>query len=348
MARAHLGNALRQINLLFGTGTLAGLSDAQLLDRHVSHGDELAFEALVQRHGPMVLAVCRGVLNDSNDADDAFQGVFLLLARKARSLWIHDSLGGWLHRVACRIAFQAKVDTARRRRQERRAAELAAASGTSDAPWNDTHVVLHEEIDRLPERYREPIVLCYLEHMTYEQAARHLRWSEATTQGRLARARALLRRRLTRRGVTVAGATLAALAWPNGASAVSLVLFQSALRSARQFHLGKAAETAVVSTAANALVTQTVRSMMITKLTKIAAAVFFLGTITAVTSALPAAGRSVPEQSTSGSSLAGEPTQAAASDLPARGGRQSGATDVGVPAPPRSPWRRRKRDKPLT
>ena len=324
MARAHLGNALRQINLLFGTGTLAGLSDAQLLDRHVSHGDELAFEALVQRHGPMVLAVCRGVLNDSNDADDAFQAVFLLLARKARSLWIHDSLGGWLHRVACRIAVQAKADTACRRRQERRAAELAAASGTSDAPWNDTHVVLHEEIDRLPERYREPIVLCYLEHMTYEQAARHLRWSEATTQGRLARARALLRRRLTRRGVTVAGAALAGMAWPNGASAVSLVLFQSALRSARQFHLGKAAETAVVSTAANALVTQAMRSMMITKLTKIAAAVFFLGTITAVTSALPAAGRSVPEQSTSGSSLASEPPQAAASDLPARGGRQSG------------------------
>jgi RNA polymerase sigma factor (sigma-70 family) len=323
MTRVHLGNALRQINLLFGKGTLAGLSDAQLLERHVSHGDELEFEALVQRHGPMVLAVCRGVLNDSNDADDAFQAVFLMLARKARSLWINDSLGGWLHRVSYRIACQAKLDTARRRRQERRAAELAGASSTPGAPWDDTHLVLHEEIDRLPDRYREPIVLCYLEHMTYEQAARHLCWSEATTHGRLARARTLLRRRLTRRGITVAGAALVALGGPNGASAVSLVLFQSALRSVRQFHLGKAAETGAVSTAANALVTQATRSMMIAKFTKIAAAVFFLGTLTAVASALPAGGNSIPDKSTSGSSLASEPPQPVASDLPARGERQS-------------------------
>jgi RNA polymerase sigma factor (sigma-70 family) len=179
----------------------------------------------------MVLAVCQGVLNDPNDADDAFQAVFLLLARKATSLWINDSLGGWLHRVARRVAFQAKVDAARRRRHELRATELAAASGPSGALWDDTHLVLHEEIDRLPERYREPIVLCYLQHMTYEQAARHLRWSEATTQGRLARARTLLRRRLTRRGVSVTGVTLAALVVPKAASAVSLVLFQSPGRS---------------------------------------------------------------------------------------------------------------------
>ena len=192
MSRVHLGEALRQIHMLFGEGTLAGLTDAQLVERHVSHGDELAFQALVQRHGPMVLAVCRGVLNDCNDADDAFQAVFLLLARKARSLWINDSLGGWLHRVAYRIAVQVKSNTARRRTQEQRAAELVVECNSATPPWDDTLLVIHEEIDRLPQRYRGPIVLCYLEQMTYQQAARQLRLSEATTHGRLARARNLL------------------------------------------------------------------------------------------------------------------------------------------------------------
>jgi DNA-directed RNA polymerase specialized sigma24 family protein len=114
MPRAKLSDALGQVHRLFGEGTLSGLTDAQLLDRHVSHGDELAFKALVQRHGPMVLAVCRGVLNDANDA---IQAVFLLLARKARSLWINDSLGGWLHRVSWRIALRVTADTVRRRRE---------------------------------------------------------------------------------------------------------------------------------------------------------------------------------------------------------------------------------------
>jgi DNA-directed RNA polymerase specialized sigma24 family protein len=115
MPRANLSDALGQVHRLFGEGTLSGLTDAQLLNRHMSHGDEPAFKALVQRHGPMVLAVCRGVLNDANDA---FQAVFLLLARKARSLWINDSLGGWLHRVSCRIALRVKADTVRRRQEE--------------------------------------------------------------------------------------------------------------------------------------------------------------------------------------------------------------------------------------
>ena len=109
MRKMNWSDAARQIHRLYDEGTLGGLTDAQLLDRHVSIGDELAFEALVRRHGPMVLAVCCRVLKDSNDADDAFQAVFLVLARKARSLWIKDSLGGWLHRVSCRIAFQLRL-----------------------------------------------------------------------------------------------------------------------------------------------------------------------------------------------------------------------------------------------
>ena len=263
MPRVNLSEALRQIHRVFGEGTLAGLSDAQLLERHANHGDELAFRALVQRHGPMVLAVCHGVLNDTNDADDAFQAVFLLLSRRARSLWVKDSLGGWLHRVSCRIAFQVRADTARRRQQERRAAQLAAEPKPPGTPWDDTRAVVHEEIDRLPRSYREPIVLCYLEHMTCQQAARHLRWSESTTHGRLARARNLLRARLIRRGIAPVGATLASAAASRSASAGSLVILQAALRSARQFKLGEALEANVVSTAADALVCQAMRSIMI-------------------------------------------------------------------------------------
>ncbi len=112
--------APRPIDRLFGEGTLAGLSDARLLERYAVHRDELAFEALVRRHGSMVLGVCRRVLADPNDADDAFQAAFLLLARKARSIWVDGSIGGWLHRVAWRIALQVRSDAARRRDQERR------------------------------------------------------------------------------------------------------------------------------------------------------------------------------------------------------------------------------------
>ncbi len=296
MQKANLSDAVVQIQRLFGEGTLAGLSDRHLLDRYAFQGDEQAFKALVQRHGPMVLAVCRGVLNDANDADDAFQAAFLLLVRKARSLWIKESIGGWLHRVACRIAFRVKADTARRRQQERRSAELAGGSRPCGTLWDDTQVVVHEEIDRLPQRYREPIVLCYLEHMTYQQAARHLRWSEATTQGRLARARNLLRARLARRGVTLAGATLASVAASQGASAFSSVMFEAAVRSARQVGLGKAAGAKAVSTAAGVLVNQAVRAMMIARLMGIGAALLVVGTLTTVVvTSLPATGRRIEE-----------------------------------------------------
>ncbi len=150
MAGVRLGAALGHIHRLFDDGTLAGLPDGQLLKRYASCRDELAFEALVQRHGPMVISVCRGILVDPNDADDAFQAAFLLLARKAGSLRVNDSLGGWLHRVAFRVALQLKSDAARRRDRERRAAELAARSSESNPPGDDLYAILHEEINRLP------------------------------------------------------------------------------------------------------------------------------------------------------------------------------------------------------
>ena len=119
MAIETLGAALRQLNRLFADGVVTGLSDAQLLERFLSHGDAGAFEALLGRHGPMVLSVCRGILRDLHDAEDAFQATFLVLVKTGGKIRGGDALGGWLHRVAHRVANQANVSAARRRRLER-------------------------------------------------------------------------------------------------------------------------------------------------------------------------------------------------------------------------------------
>jgi RNA polymerase sigma factor (sigma-70 family) len=292
MASVRRDGALRQIDRLFGEGTLAGQADARLLERYIAHGDELAFEALVRRHGPMVLGVCRRALGDPNDADDAFQAAFLLLARKARSIRAEGSIGGWLHRVAWRIALQIRSDAARRRDQERRAAERAGEPVARDTGRDETVAVIHQEIDRLPERYRRPVVLCYLEDMTYQQAAGELRWSEATTRGRLARARDLLRSRLTRRGVALAGAglTVAGGASPGLAAAVPAAQLRATVRAARHVALGEAAAAGAISSTAIILVKRAARTMMIARLKAVAAAALLVVTMTGLAAGLAASG----------------------------------------------------------
>jgi RNA polymerase sigma factor (sigma-70 family) len=220
MANAASSTTLRQIDRLFGAGTVAGLSDPQLLERFAADRDEAAFAALVERHGPMVLRVCRGVLQDEHAAEDAFQATFLVLVRKAPSLGRCRALGGWLYRVAYRIAIAASAAALRRRQHEHKAIALATITTADSHPWADWLPVLHEEIDRLPERHRAAIVLCCLQGMTYEQAAHELRWTVPTLRCRLARARERLRTRLTRRGLTGAGASLAALFRPQPSSAI--------------------------------------------------------------------------------------------------------------------------------
>ncbi len=253
--------------------------------------DELAFTALVQRHGPMVLAVCRGVLEDPNDADDAFQAAFLLLARKAQSLWVDDSLGGWLHRVATRIACQIKADAARRRDQERQAAERAGVRRTSVKPGDDTFRAIHQEIDRLPEAYRKPLILCYLEDMTYQQAANHLRRTEGMIQGRLARtAGVCCSPACARRGVTLGVATLGALTLSHETSAVCVSMLRPVVRMARFVGQGEAAGVGTVSTAAEVLVKQALRTMMMAKVKMVAAAGFFIGALTCVATGLSTSG----------------------------------------------------------
>ena len=187
MVGVRSGGGLRQIQDLFARGAVGHLTDAQLLDRFAQgHDADAAFEALVVRHGPAVLRVCRRALRDPNDADDAFQATFLVLARRARAVGCPDSLASWLYGVALRVSRKANIATARRRRHE----QLAAGGRIPDRePLHDIVSIVREEIALLPEPLRLPVHLCYLEGETYEVAARHLRVTEATIRGRLARAR---------------------------------------------------------------------------------------------------------------------------------------------------------------
>ncbi|WP_165229226.1 sigma-70 family RNA polymerase sigma factor [Aquisphaera insulae] len=199
--------------LLIG-GTAAGLTDGQLLERFATAtgpAADLAFSAIVERHGPMVLRVCLGVAGNRHDAEDAFQATFLVLVKKSRSLWVADSLGPWLHQVALRTSQGARVAASRRRRHEEAVAERTEAADAPVEGRDDVVRILHEEIGRLPDHYRVPVVLCDLEGQTQEQAARSAGLPLGTVKSRLNRAREKLRSQLIRRGVSPAGAVIPAI-----------------------------------------------------------------------------------------------------------------------------------------
>lgn len=190
-------------------------NDEKLLDRFLGGGEpasEGAFTVLVSRHGPMVLGVCQHILGQAPEAEDAFQATFLVLARNAAGIRDRRVLGRWLYEVAYRIAIRSKASATRRRAVEKEAALMSAVDDRPviDPAWNELMPVLHEEVNRLPEKYRSAVVLCYLEGRTNEEAASLLRWPVGTVKGRLSRARDLLRSRLTRRGLALSAAFLAA------------------------------------------------------------------------------------------------------------------------------------------
>jgi RNA polymerase sigma-70 factor (ECF subfamily) len=196
------------------------LPDDQLLERFVRLRDETAFEALLRRHEPLVFGVCRKLLYDVHDAEDAFQATFLVLARKAGSVAPPSLLGHWLYGVATRVATRARK-AALRRAREQSGADLAAVPSAAEKEDSDLAPLLHEEVRRLPDKYRRPVVLCYLEGKTNEEAAHQLQWPVGTVQGRLNRARALLRARLTRRGFALSASLLAAALAPAASAAPS-------------------------------------------------------------------------------------------------------------------------------
>ncbi|WP_422928840.1 RNA polymerase sigma factor [Singulisphaera sp. PoT] len=203
--RERLRGGLLELKVLLGAGALGGLSDRELLEVHRS-GEalraELAFRLLVERHGPMVFALCRSVLRDIDDAEDAFQATFIVLARKSDSIRNREMVGPWLHGVASRVSRRARMLATRRRVRERLAVEARGFSeGDEAGPSPELEGILHEEIDRLPESLRAPLVLCCLQDQSYEAAAQRLGLSEPTLRGRLHRARKALKTRLSSRGL---------------------------------------------------------------------------------------------------------------------------------------------------
>jgi RNA polymerase sigma factor (sigma-70 family) len=246
-----------------------GMTDGQLLGRFLGARDEAAFEALVRRHGPMVLGVCRRVLRNAHDAEDAFQAAFLVLAKKAASLTQRELVGNWLYGVAYRAALQTR---AARGTRERQVSEMPEPEVVEPADvWGDLRPVLDEELNRLPEKYRAPVVLCDLEGRTRREVARQLGVPEGTLSGRLTTARRKLARRLTQRGLALSSGGLAAVLSQGAALAhLPAALVGSTTRAAIRVAAGGAAAAAVSAKVA-AVTEGVLRTMFLSKLKGVAA-----------------------------------------------------------------------------
>jgi RNA polymerase sigma-70 factor (ECF subfamily) len=253
---------LRRAALLREAGDL---TDGQLLERFLTAREEAAFEVLVRRHGPMVLGVCCRVLSNVHDAEDAFQAAFLVLIRKGRSLLPRQTLGNWLYGVAYYTALKARAASWKRRAKERQAV-MSRPQAPAEDIGHDLLPLLDRELNRLPDKYREAIVLCELEGKTREEAARQLGVPTGTLSGRLTTARRMLAQRFTRRGVTLSSAALATVLTPSVTSAcVPPALVGSTLKAAAALAAGQAAAGALPAEVA-ALMHGMLKSMLLAKL----------------------------------------------------------------------------------
>ena len=272
---------MRQLQTLFGLGSVGNLTDGQLLELFTgssAEAAELAFAEVVGRHGPMVMRVCRHSLQNPSDAQDAFQATFLVLVQKAKFLWVRESLGPWLHRVACRVASKARTAEARRRSCENSSAGSRPTICLPMEEWRDVFLILHEEIDRLPERCRVAVILCDVEGLTHEQASRRLRWPVGTVKSRLNRGREYLRDRLIRRGITPSIGLLALLTTAQSTpAAIPSILVGLTVRTARSVAVGKS--TAGMVPAKVALLVQgALNTMFLTKIRLVMLVSGFLAT----------------------------------------------------------------------
>jgi RNA polymerase sigma factor (sigma-70 family) len=232
MATNSMSEVLQHLRrtVLFHDG--AGLADGQLLEDYLSRHDEAALAALVLRHGPMVWGVCRRILRNHHDAEDAFQATFLVLVRKAASIMPRQMVANWLHGVAYQTALNARAAAARRQERQRPMSDVPEPAVTESDPWWDLQPLLDEELSRLPDRYRGVLVLCDLEGRTRKEAARMIGVPEGTVAGWVARARVLLAQRLAQRGVALSGGALAALLCQRASAAVPTALASSTIQVA--------------------------------------------------------------------------------------------------------------------
>jgi RNA polymerase sigma factor (sigma-70 family) len=235
MIPRNLDCVVRHLRRLSGVATDDAPTDQQLLACFTSQGDAAAFTTLVERHAPLVWSVCRRSLPYTQDAEDVFQATFLVLLRRAGAVRWQASIAGWLYQVASRLAREVRTRTAQRRLLERQAAEARSRRDRHTA-GRELAELLDEELQRLPEVYRTPLLLCYLEGLTGDQAARQLGWSLRTLQRRLGQGRELLRCRLLRNGITLSAALIAPAL--TRSAVVPSALIEGALQTAASFKAG--------------------------------------------------------------------------------------------------------------
>ena len=273
MATSTLNPLIDRLRIAMLMRDGAGPTDGQLLESFVSQKDEPAFEVLVRRHGPMVLGVCRRLLGNHHDAEDAFQATFLVLVRKADSIVPREMVANWLYGVAYRTALKARTILAKQRVRERQVKEMPEpVAAEADHCWRDLQPLLDQELSRLPDKYRLAVVLCDLEGKTGKETARQLGCPEGTVSSRLARGRTMLAKRLTRHGLALSGGSLAVALAGNASACVPASVVSSTIKAASLFAAGKAVATGLISANATALTEGVLRTMLLTKL-KIATAV---------------------------------------------------------------------------
>jgi RNA polymerase sigma factor (sigma-70 family) len=265
MANGPVSTVLQHLRKLEALASAGRLSDGQLLQRFIGDRDEAAFNALLQRHGPMVWSVCRRVLRCDHHAEDVFQATFLVLARKAASVRKQQSVASWLYGVAYRLSRQLWRRECRRPVPEASSPEDPSQDPGRRLDMKELQTVLDEELHRLGEQYRMPLVLCFLEGMTRDEAAEHLGWSVSTLKRRLDKGREVLRGRLDRRGVTLSGALLsAALTQDLAAATVPATLLVPTIKAALLVAAGRAVK-GIVRAQVVALTEGVFHAMMMTK-----------------------------------------------------------------------------------
>jgi RNA polymerase sigma factor (sigma-70 family) len=270
MAASHMNTVLRRLRHAAGNGDGPVPTDGQLLERFIRQRDPWAFETLVRRHGPMVLGVCRRIAGNVHDAEDAFQAAFLVLVRKARSIVPREMVGNWLYGVAFHTAQKAKASAVRQRGKERQVVAMPDPQARTKESDAELLALLDGEVQRLPDKYRLPVVLCELEGRSRKEVANQLHLPEGTLSSRLAKARKILAERLAPHGLAL-GAVVAT-------AAVSGALLQSTVQAAALTAAGRA--TADVASANITLLTEGVlKTMLLAKLKLVTAVVLVLGVL---------------------------------------------------------------------
>jgi RNA polymerase sigma factor (sigma-70 family) len=269
----------KQISTLFDLGALGAMPDRSLLDHFARGGEpaETAFATLVERHGPMVLRVCRHVLADGHLAEDAFQVTFLLLARRARTIHDPDALAGWLHRVARRVALRARAGIHRLKDREALQLPDIAVAAADPVQRDELCAIVHEEVDRLADSQRLPILLCALEGLSHEEAAQRLRWPLGTVKSRLVRGRRSLQTRLARRGLAPALSLAAGRA--NTPAPVPLVLAMATTKAALRSDLGATTAGANVSASIARLLEREMRAIFMANMRLAVGAIFAVAVV---------------------------------------------------------------------